>query len=52
MIANKELYEIKGGAKITAAFLSSIVSGLNTILKLGQTLGSSIRRIISKNYCR
>lgn len=53
MISNNELIEIKGGAyKITAALLSSLSRGINTILNLGQTLGSAIRRIISKKYCK
>lgn len=45
-----ELYEIKGGA-ITATLFNSIARLINTVLDLGRTVGSSIRRIYSKNYC-
>lgn len=45
-----ELYKINGGA-ISATFLNAIARAINTILNLGRTLGSSIRRIYNKNYC-
>ena len=51
MLSKNELYFIKGGVKITAALLSAVSKGVTTILNLGQILGSSIRRLIKKNYC-
>ncbi len=45
-----ELFCIKGGA-ITSTFLNSVARVITTILDLGRTVGSSIRRIYSKNYC-
>ncbi len=45
-----ELYEVKGGA-ITATFLNAVSRAVSTILTLGQTVGTAIRRIYSKNYC-
>ncbi len=45
-----ELYQIKGGA-ITATLFNSIARLINTVLDLGRTVGSSIRRIYSRNYC-
>ncbi len=45
-----ELYEMKGGA-ITATFFNSIARLINTVLDLGRTVGSSIRRIVTRNYC-
>ena len=51
MLTKKELYYIKGGVKITAALLSAVSKGVTTILNLGQILGSSIRRLLQKNYC-
>lgn len=45
-----ELQRIQGGA-ITATLFNSIARLINTVLDLGRTVGSSIRRIYSKNYC-
>ncbi len=45
-----ELYEIKGGA-VSATLLNSMARIISTVLELGRTVGSSIRRIYSKNYC-
>lgn len=41
-----ELYEIKGGG-VTATFLNSVARIISTVLDLGRTVGSSIRRIYS-----
>ncbi len=49
-LEEQELFQIKGGA-ITATFFNSIARLINTVLDLGRTVGSSIRRIYSKNYC-
>lgn len=45
-----ELYQVQGGA-ITSTFLNSVARLITTVLDLGRTVGSSIRRIYSKNYC-
>jgi len=47
----QELLAIKGGA-ITAAFITAIVKVFTTIIDFGQKVGSSIRRISSRNYCK
>lgn len=50
-ILNKsELLEINGGA-ISGTFISSIVKGINSLLDLGRSLGTAIRRVIGKNIC-
>lgn len=51
MLNDKELSKITGGVNITAALLSAVAKGITTIMNLGQTLGSSIRRLLKKNYC-
>ena len=48
---NKELLQIDGGAGITAAFLNAASRGISTVLELGRSLGSAIRRISSNNLC-
>ena len=46
----EQLTNIQGGA-ITAAMLNAASRALSTILELGRTVGSSIRRLFSGNYC-
>lgn len=51
MILNdQELVTIEGGS-ITASMINAFARAINTILDFGRTVGSSIRRIYSKNYC-
>ncbi len=45
-----ELYKIKGGG-ISTTLLNSVARLITTVLDLGRTVGTSIRRIYSKNYC-
>ena len=47
---NNELVKINGGG-ITAAYLNAAARAVNTLLDFGRTVGSSIRRIISRKYC-
>lgn len=47
---NRELMQITGGA-ITATFINAISRAVNTIVKLGQIIGSALRRTISGSYC-
>ncbi len=47
-----ELYEIQGGGiSINATLINAFARAISTILDLGRTVGSAIRRIYSKNYC-
>ena len=49
----KELMEVKGGtSNITGAFITSLVRAGDTLLELGRSLGSAIRRIYDGNICR
>lgn len=51
MILNKnELMAIRGGA-VTATLINAIVKGLNILIELGKSVGSSIRRISSGSTC-
>ena len=49
-IENSELININGGG-ITAAYLNAASRAVNTILEFGRTVGSSIRRLVSRRYC-
>ena len=47
----KEEKEYYAGGRISAAFISAISKGFNSILDVGRYLGSSIRRFFDKNLC-
>jgi len=51
MLKNEELILIKGGG-ITSTFLNSLSRFMDTLYNLGQSVGSSLRRIVSKNVCK
>lgn len=50
ILKDNELKLINGGS-ITATFINAIVKGLNIIIELGKSLGSSFRRITSGATC-
>lgn len=47
----EELYLIQGGINWTASLFNGISKGINSILELGRSLGSSIRRIMTGKLC-
>ena len=51
MLTSEELINIRGGG-ITATFLNSLSRLVESLLNLGQLVGSSIRRAITKNSCK
>jgi hypothetical protein len=52
VILNKEeLIIIEGGLNITGTMLNSIIKGISTILDLGRSLGTAIRRLSTNNIC-
>ena len=50
-IEDKELLTITGGG-LTSTFLNSLSRLITTVLDWGRTIGSSIYRHQSGNYCR
>lgn len=53
IVLNKEeLMNIEGGANwYSASFLNSISRAISTLVDLGRTLGSSIRRSLNGKVC-
>ena len=51
MLKNEELITVRGGG-ITATLLNSLSRLVETLLNLGQLVGSSIRRSFSKKVCK
>lgn len=50
MLKEEEMKSIVGGA-ITASWISALAKGINSILDLGRSLGSAIRRIQTGKLC-
>ena len=49
---NSELKEIYGGAfSFTTTFFNSIARYITTIKGIGESIGSSIKRLIKRRYC-
>lgn len=46
-----QLLNIVGGISISGTLINSIVRGINSILDLGRSFGTAIRRISSKKVC-
>lgn len=51
LLSNDDLLNVVGGTSISGTLISSITRGINTILDLGRSLGTAIRRIGSNNVC-
>ncbi len=49
-LTKKELLNIVGGG-LTASMLNAFIRGVNTILDLGRSVGSGIRRISNGSLC-
>ena len=45
-----ELINVSGGG-LTATYINATSRAINTILDLGRTVGSSIRRVVSRKWC-
>lgn len=49
---NKELMNIEGGANwLTASFFNAAARTVETILGVGRSLGSAIRRLVNGKIC-
>ena len=50
-LKKEELLLVNGGAKFSAALLSSIVKGFGMVLELGRSVGTAIRRLTTGKLC-
>lgn len=48
----KELMKIEGGFSLSGSIINAFTSAVKTIVDLGRSLGSSIRRISTNNLCK
>lgn len=51
MLSNEELILVRGGG-ITSTFLNSLSRFAENLYNFGQTVGSAIRRLVSKKICK
>jgi len=49
-LKNEELIMIMGGA-VSASFITACIKIFTTIIDFGRKVGSSLRRVNTKNYC-
>ena len=49
-LTKEQLKQIEGGA-ISGTLINALIRGVNSILDLGRSLGSAIRRISENNVC-
>lgn len=49
-LTKEELKHVIGGS-VSGAVITSIFKGLSMMQELGRSLGSSIRRLFTKNFC-
>ncbi len=50
VLHDMELIKVKGGS-LTTSMINALSKAMTTILKIGQTIGSVIRRTITNSYC-
>jgi len=50
-LSNKELLTIAGGASLSASFFNALSRTVETVLEVGRSLGSAIRRLFNGSYC-
>lgn len=50
ILNHNELLEISGGA-ISGSLINAFVRGINSLLDLGRSLGTAIRRIRTGQFC-
>ena len=49
-LKDHELMQIVGGG-LTTAMINALSKAMTTILKIGQTIGTVIRRSVTKTFC-
>ena len=47
----KELLKISGGLNVTGSIINAFSTGIKTILDVGRSLGTAIRRLANGNLC-
>lgn len=51
-LSNDKLCAVVGGLSISGSIISAFTSGIKTILDVGRSFGTAIRRIVEGNLCQ
>lgn len=51
MLEKEELLQVVGGIDITGTLISSLYKAISTVMDVGRSLGSAIRRAIGGKFC-
>ena len=51
VINEEELKDVVGGINVSGTLVKAFSTGINTILEVGRSLGSAIRRVLGRNLC-
>ena len=51
IISNENLFNITVRISISGSLINAFTSGIKTVLEVGRSFGTSIRRLITKNLC-
>lgn len=52
IIDENVLYKIDGGLSLSGSLINSFTDGIKTIMDVGRSLGTAIRRMITGNICK
>lgn len=50
-INEKEMFNVIGGATIGYSLINAITKAVQTVYSIGQSIGSSLRRVVNGKYC-
>lgn len=50
-IEKENLHHIDGGTGISGTLINAFSTGIKTILEVGRSFGTSLRRVFSNNMC-
>ena len=48
---NKAMFNVIGGASIGYSLINAITKAVQTVYSIGQSIGSSLRRVVNGKYC-
>lgn len=51
MLKDEDLLLVKGGS-LSGALVDAVINLMKSIFNYGRSLGSTIKRVVSKNYCK
>lgn len=52
IIKQNDLLEISGGVNVSGSIINAFAKGIDSILNVGRSLGTAIRRLYSGSLCK